>query len=800
MEKLQLKVGGMFCSFCAESINKALSSMQGVAEVKVSLAHEEVLIRYEPEKVTETEIKQVLRQLGYTIRDPRKVRSYEEEEAELHREKCRLIIAACFALLAALLMLSMWLGARREWFPYAMLALALANVFGPGLYILKMAAHSLRRGILNQHVLLELAAFSGLAGGFAGFFVEGFPIADFFGVAVFVTTYHILSGYTSLLVRTRASQAVRRLLALQPAVARVIRNGREEEVPIEEVKKGDLVRVRPGESIPVDGEVVKGASSVDESLVTGESMPVEKLPGDEVIGGSVNLTGSIVVRVTRVGEESFLQQVARHIEEARALKPGIIQLVDRILKYYVPGVIAFALFGFAAWTLGAWLITGEANLKRGAFAALAALVMGYPCALGMATPLAIIRGSGEAAKKGILMRSPQAFQALKDVRVVVLDKTGTLTRGKPEVVEVLALGEADAEEVLRLAASAEAASEHPLAKAIVEHAQALKLSLAEVSDFQAVPGSGVRAKLGGKKVLVGSLRFLEEAGVEVGRAEKHALAMEEAGKTVVGIAAESRLLGLIALADAVKEDAAEAIRQLRLAGLKPVMLTGDNRRTALAIARQVGIAEVFAEVLPQEKAEHVRALQEQGTRVAMVGDGINDAPALMQADVGIAIGAGTDIAIESADVILVGNRLSAVVEAYHIARNSYKKTVQNLAIAFSFNGIGVPLATTGLVHPVWAMFAMLASASGVLLNSFAGRLLPRKKGKDAEQRVTLYVPEMHCEGCVNAIRDALQKRLGAVDVKADLDKHLIEVAFNNRKITAEDVKNVLTEVGFKPSK
>jgi heavy metal translocating P-type ATPase len=800
MEKLQLKVGGMFCSFCAESINKALSSMDGVAEVKVSLAHEEVLIRYEPEKVTETEIKQVLRQLGYTIRDPKQVKSYEEEEAELHREKRRLIIAACFALLAALLMLSMWLGARREWFPYAMLALALANVFGPGLYILKMAAHSLRRGILNQHVLLELAAFSGLAGGFAGFFVEGFPIADFFGVAVFVTTYHILSGYTSLLVRTRASQAVRRLLALQPAVATVIRNGREEEVPIEEVKKGDLVRVRPGESIPVDGEVVKGTSSVDESLVTGESMPVEKLPGDEVIGGSVNLTGSIVVRVTRVGEESFLQQVARHIEEARALKPGIIQLVDRILKYYVPGVIAFALFGFAAWTIGAWIITGEMDIKRGAFAALAALVMGYPCALGMATPLAIIRGSGEAANKGILMRSPQAFQALKDVKVVVLDKTGTLTRGKPEVVEVLALGEADAEEVLRLAASAEAASEHPLAKAIVEHAQALKLSLAEVSDFQAVPGSGVRAKLGGKKVLVGSLRFLEEAGVEVGRAEKHALAMEEAGKTVVGIAAESKLLGLIALADAVKEDAAEAIRQLKLAGLKPVMLTGDNRRTALAIARQVGIAEVFAEVLPQEKAEHVRALQEQGTRVAMVGDGINDAPALMQADVGIAIGAGTDIAIESADVILVGNRLSAVVEAYHIARNSYKKTVQNLAIAFSFNGIGVPLATTGLVHPVWAMFAMLASASGVLLNSFAGRLLPRKKGKDAEQRVTLYVPEMHCEACVNAIKDALQKKLGAIDIKADLAEHVLEVAFYNRDVEIEDVRKILREAGFKHAK
>ena len=796
MKKLQLRVGGMFCSFCAESIKRALHSMEGVAEVKVSLAHEEVLIRYEPEKVSKAELTRVLRQLGYAIRDPCKVRSYEEEEEELRRERRRLIVAACLAMVAALLMLSMWLGVRREWFPYAMLALALANVFGPGLYILKMAAHSLRRGILNQHVLMELAAFSGLAGGFAGFFVAGFPIADFFGVAVFVTAYHILSGYTSLLVRTRASQAVRRLLALQPAMARVIRNGIEVEVSIEEVKRGELVRILPGESIPVDGTIVRGSTGVDESLVTGESMPVEKSPGDEVTGGSVNLTGSIVVRVTRVGEESFLQQVARHIEEARALKPGVIQLVDRVLKYYVPGVVVFAIFGFSAWTLGAWLITGEMDVKRGAFAALAVLVMGYPCALGMATPLAIIRGSGEAARRGILMRSPQAFQALKDVKVMVLDKTGTLTKGKPEVVEVMAL-EGDAEEVLKLAASAEAASEHPLAKAIVEHARALKLPLEEADDFQAVPGSGIRAELGGREVLVGSLRFLRGEGVEVSRGERHVLAMEEAGETVVGIAAEGRLLGLIALADTVKEDAAEAIRQLRRLGIKPVMLTGDNRTTALAIAKKLGIDVVFAEVLPREKAEHVRALQGDGTRVAMVGDGINDAPALMQADVGIAIGTGTDIAMESADVILLGKRLSAVVEAYHIARNSYRKTLQNLAIAFSFNGVGVPLATTGMLHPAWAMFAMLASASGVLLNSFAGRLLPG--GKGVEQRVTLYVPDMRCEACVNAIVDALRRELGISGIETDLKGKRLRVVLRG-EVHPHEIREVLEKTGFRKIK
>ncbi|WP_456473904.1 heavy metal translocating P-type ATPase [Candidatus Pyrohabitans sp.] len=800
MKKLQLKVGGIFCSFCAETIKKAFSRMEGIGEVKVSLAHEEVLIRYNPEKVAETELRQTMRQLGYTLMDPRKVRSYEEEETELLRERRRLLIATFFALLAALLMLSMWLGIRREWFPYAMLALALANVFGPGGYILKMAVQSLRRGILNQHVLLELAAFSGIVGGVAGFFIAGFPIADFFGVAVFVTTYHILSGYTSLLVRTRASQAVRRLLALQPLTARVLRSGREEEVPIEEVEKGDLVRVRPGEHIPVDGEVVRGASSVDESLVTGESLPVEKLAGDEVIGGSVNLTGTLVVRVMRIGEESFLQQVARYIEEARALKPGIIQLVDRILRYYVPGVLAFALFGFVVWTLGGWLATGEANFRRGIYAALAVLVMGYPCALGMATPLAMIRGSGMAAEKGILLRSVHAFQALKDVRVVVLDKTGTITKGRPEVVKVLATGGADVREVLMLAASAEAASEHPLARAIVEHAQALGIALSEADDFRAVPGRGIHAGVGGNRVLVGSLRFLEEEGLKLSKGYEHARALEAQGNTVVAVAAEGELLGLIAIADALKEDAAHAIQQMRDSGMEPVMITGDNRRTALAVAQRVGITEVFAEVLPQEKAEHVRALQEQGSRVAMVGDGINDAPALMQADVGIAIGTGTDIAIESADVIIVGERLGAVVEAYHIAANSYSKTVQNLAIAFGFNGIGVPAAVTGMVHPVWAMFAMLASVSTVLINSFAGRLLPRKKVKIGEgrRRITLYVPEMHCEGCVSTIRSALEKRFNGVEVEADLERHVLDVTLHSRDATAEEVNKILAEAGFRP--
>ena len=741
VDKLQVKVGGMSCSFCTATIERALGRMDGVAAVHVSLAHEEALIQYDPSKRQPEELMETLRSLGYTIRDPDKVRAYEEQEEELAREKQRLILAGVFTGMAALLMLAMWLGIRRPWFKWIMMSLALATVFGPGWYILSMAFHSLRRRILNQHVLLELGAFAGLLGGFIGLagqlldnpILARFPVPDFFGVAVFITSYHILSGYTSLLVRTRASQAVRRLLDLQPAVARVIRDGQEVEVPIEEVQPGDQVRVRPGESIPVDGVVTEGVSSVDESIVTGESLPVEKEPGSPVIGGSINQSGSLVVEVTQVGEESFLQQVARYIEEARAMKPGIMQLVDLVLKYYVPGVILFAGAGLLIWTLGSWLVTGQMDVSRAIFAGLAVFVMGYPCALGMATPLALIRGGGEAARKGILLRSGEAFQVLKEIDQVLFDKTGTLTVGKPQVVDLVPVEGVPSQELLALAAGVEFPSEHPLGRAVVDRALADGVMPPSVSDFQAIPGKGIRAQVEGRSALVGSLRFLAEEGVELAPVQERVRSLEETGKTVVGVAQDGRLLGILAIADTLKPDAAETVSQLRALGIEPVLITGDNWATARAVAASVGIQDVMAQVLPGEKAEAVRERQAQGHRVAMVGDGINDAPALMQADIGVAIGAGTDIAIESSDIVLVGERLTAVVDAYHIGRRSYRKTVQNLVLAFAFNGIGVPLAVTGLVHPVWAMIAMAASVSTVLLNSFAGQLLPAV-GPGAEER------------------------------------------------------------------
>ncbi len=734
-EKLQVKVGGMACSFCTMTIEKALGRMDGVEAVHVSLAHEETLIEYDPAKRTPTELRDTLRQIGYTVRDTDKVRAYEEQQAELRKARNLLIIAGVFTAITLVIMIARWSGYREPWFRPTMIVLALLTVFGTGWHILTMAWQSLRRGILNQHVLLEFGAFAGLLGGWIGIYNPVFPAPEFFSVATFITTYHLLSGWASLLVRTKASEAVRQLLALQPATAHLIlADGREVEAPIEGVQPGDRVRVRPGESIPVDGRILSGQSAVDESLVTGEPIPVDKQTGDMVIGGSMNQNGSLVIEVSKVGEESFLAQVARHLEEARAMKPGVLALADRVLQWFVPGVLIFGGAAILIWTLGAWLVTGEPDWTRAVFAALAVLVMGYPCALGMATPLAMIRGGGEAAKRGILIRSGEAFQVLKEIDRVVMDKTGTLTKGHPSVVEIAVNPESghDESSLLALAASVELASEHPLARSIVDAAEEQELPLDDFDDFTVTPGRGVTALIQGKTILVGSPRFLAEQGVDLGGLAPVVERMQGEGATAITVAeiagdgeagAAGRALGVMAITDAIKPDAAQAVEQLHQVGIETIMLTGDNRRTAEAVAAAVAIDQVFAEVLPGEKAAKVRELQGQGHRVIMVGDGINDAPALMQADVGMAIGAGADIALESADVVLTGKRLTAIVDAYDIGRASYNKTVQNLWLAFTFNGVGVPLAVTGLVTPIWAMVAMVASVSAVLLNSFGGRLV-----------------------------------------------------------------------------
>jgi heavy metal translocating P-type ATPase len=722
----------MSCSFCAESIKKAYSRTDGVEDVDVSLAHEEVLVQYDDDRLSEVEVKDTLRELGYTIRDPDKAKRYEQQQAELADGKRRLLLAGGASIVVAVLMGWMILVMGRfESASLAMdlvtLGLALGTMFGPGRYIKQKAYQSLRRGIFNQHVLLEAGSFAGLVGGLLGLFVfPSFPTVHFFAVSVFITTYHILSEYTSLIVRTRASQAVQSLLDLQPDTARrVTDDGDVEEVPIDDLDVGHRVRVKPGENIPVDGTVVEGESTVDESVATGESIPEKKSEGDEVIGGSVNETGTLLIEVTATGEDAFLNQVAREIEEARAMKPGIIHLADRILKYFVPGVLTIAALSVLFWVVAPLAWGAASDVQRGAFAALAVLVLGYPCALGMATPLALIRGGGKAANRGILMRSGDAFQIFPDVDHIVLDKTGTITVGEPAVSEVVAF-DTDEVDVLTTAASAEAFSEHPLADAILEFADEQDVEYADPDAFDSVTGKGVRAIVGSDDVLVGKPGWLSGKGIDLSKGSDDIERLQGRGLTVAGVVRDGDLLGLIGIGDEIKSDAAATIQRMRDAGITPVMITGDNERTANAVAEEVSIDRVMADVLPDEKREEIGRLQEAGHRVAMVGDGINDAPALTQADIGIAIGAGTDIAIESADIVLMGDRLGGVVDAYEIGTESYRKTRQNLVTAFAFNGVGVAAATTGLVHPVFAMLAMVLSVSAVLANSFAGQLLSGK--------------------------------------------------------------------------
>ncbi|MGH2703534.1 MAG: heavy metal translocating P-type ATPase [Actinomycetota bacterium] len=767
--RFRARVGGLHCSLCTRTMEKALGRRPGIYTVAVSLTHEQALVEYDPTRVRPDELAATLRDIGYPPRDPRKLRPYEEEEAELFREAVRLIVVMGFGLATmGLLVGSQWpwsiicstiVGATffgltfllmrnrglriaaltvigmavltvaalagsvaipRAVIPWILLACALAVVFGVARHIAVMTVQSLRRGILNQHVMLEAAALAGLAGGILGLIWRrpGYPTAGFFGVSVLVTNYHVFSEWLSLLVKTRSSQAVKRLLELQPDVARVVRDGKEHDVAVADLTIGDVVRIRPGERVPVDGDVVAGHSAVDQSLVTGEPIPAEKAEGDAVIGGSVNAAGTLLVRVSAVGEETFLQQVARLIEDARALKPGILHLVDSVLRVYAPAVLAISALALAGWLFGTAALTGYPDVQRAAFAALSVLVMGYPCAVGIAAPLSIVRGAGEAADRGIIMRTGEAFQTFRLATRVVFDKTGTLTEGRPTVGEVEAVGDRD--ELLALAAAAEASSEHPLGRAIVEAVVERGLDIPAVDDFESVTGRGVVARIRGRTVLVGRPVFVAQRGVEISSLAARIDELEAAGRSVVAVARDGRLLGVIAFLDRLRPDARATVAALRDSGILPVLVTGDNRRAAERTAAELGIDEVHAGLLPNEKAEVIRRLQRR-ERVAMIGDGINDAPSLMQADVGVAMGAGTDIALESADVIIVGNRLDSVLEAREISARSYRKTKQNVFLAFLFNGIGIPLAATGLIYPVWAMVAMALSVTTIFLNSIADR-------------------------------------------------------------------------------
>lgn len=772
LRRVSAHIGGLHCSLCTGTIEQSLGKLPGVKKVAVSLTHEQALVEYDPALTDPAVLMGTLGDIGYELQDPRRVEPFEVQERRLANEGARFLLALSASLIAvaliapsqgwqlvlsglvyATLLLFSWTllkprgwiralsgtatlallglliyalkldGLLQTWVAPLTATLALGVFLGPGGNFLKIAWQSLRRGILNQHVLVEIGAVAGIIGGALGFVLRlpHYPTAAFFGVSVMVLTYHRFSEWLSLIVKTRSSQAVRKLLDLTPRTARRVgKNGHEETVPAETLAIGDRIRVRPGERIGADGRVLEGHSSVDESLLTGEPLPVEKATGASVVGGAINGPGMLLVEVSAVGDDSFLAQVVRSVEESRALKPGLLHLVDRTLRIYTPLVLTLALLALLGWLLATWLMSGTPDVERAVFAALSVLVMGYPCAVGISAPLSIVRGAADAAEAGVLMRTGESFQAFRQTTLVVFDKTGTLTVGRPQVAKLMPASGVDEMHMLSLAASVEMGSEHPLGHAIVNEALERGVDLGEASDFKAIAGLGITAKLCDTQVQIGNAEWLRSQQIAIpdDEAIKSAQAL---GHTAVGVAAAGLFQGWILLGDALREGARETIQALNRHGIRAVMLTGDHPHTAEAVAKQLGIEEVYGRVLPQEKAERIRQFQASGAHVAMVGDGINDAPALMQADTGVAMGAGTDIAIESADIVVLNNRLSSILIAWQISRRSYARMVRNVLLAFAFNGLGIPAAATGLVNPVWAMTAMAVSVTAIFVHSLWGK-------------------------------------------------------------------------------
>ncbi len=736
-ETVTLPIGGMTCASCVSHVEHALKGVPGVLDAVVNLATEKATVTFIPGVAGLADFKRAVAETGYEVLEvPEAGAVGEEEEDEAERKmreaRFRMRVAWIFTVPIILWMFAemffgiLWPSATL--YNLGVILLALPVLFWVGWRTYRSGLVAVRHGYANMDTLIALGTGVSLLTGPASFF---FPVANYAGVAAMIMAFHLTGRYVEESAKGRASQAIRKLLELGAKTARVIRDGQEVEVPIEDVQVGDVMVVRPGEKVPTDGVVLEGESAVDESMATGESMPVNKRPGDEVIGATVNQEGLLKVRATRVGKDTFLAQVIKLVEECQGSKVPIQEFADRVTGVFVPVVI-----GIAVLTLLAWIVAPSAMqplVRAGTFlpwvnpdlgvvtlaivSMVAVLVIACPCALGLATPTALMVGSGMGAEHGILIRSGEAIQTLKDVRVIIFDKTGTITKGKPEVTDVVAVNGFDQAVVLETAAAAERGSEHPLGRAIVERAQAEGLALAEPREFQAIRGKGIVASVNGNRVLVGSRRLMEEHGLDPTPLEETLRQLEEEAKTAMLVALDGQLAGVIAVADTLKEDSVAAIQELRQMGLETAMITGDNRRTAQAIARRVGIDHVLAEVLPDGKVTEVQKLQERFGLVAFVGDGINDAPALTQANVGIAIGTGTDIAIEASDVTLVRGELTGVVEAINLSRATFRKIKQNLFWAFFYNVVMIPLAVIGWMHPVLAEVAMATSSITVVTNA-----------------------------------------------------------------------------------
>jgi len=768
-EDILLKVGGMSCAACVAKVEKVVGRMPGVTEVVVNLPAESVKVKFYPGTVTKAEIKKAITELGYEVMEKMEGhaaldREKEAREKELKRQARNMWIAWPLATLVMLGMfqpywifkdiLPMWMHNT-----YFLWALTTPVVFIPGWQFFRNSFNGLRRGVTDMNLLYA----TGIASAYliatintvwpdAGFGGKG---ATFFESAALLTAFIVLGRYLEALTRGRASEAIRKLMSLQAKTARVIRDGQEKEIAAEDVITGDIILVKPGESVPVDGEVIEGYSAVDESMITGESIPVEKKVGDQVIGATINKTGAFKFRATKVGTETALSQIIKLVEDAQASKAPIQKLADFVAGHFIAGVHVLALVVFAFWFFIGFdlFFTPESRFilspyslgSIGVFGfslllSVTTLIISCPCALGLATPSAMMAGTGKGAEHGILFKGADAVEATSKLQAIVFDKTGTLTKGEPSLTDVVVAPGFDRRQVLQLAAIAEKNSEHPLGEAIVRSAQDEGLELKETEAFNAIVGHGIEAKALGRELLLGNRRLMNQRGIEFGSLLTEAEKLENDGKTAMLVAIDGKAAGVVAVADTLKENSKIAVARLKELGIQVAMITGDNRRTANAIARQVGIDRVLAEVLPQDKANEVKKLQDQGLRVAMVGDGINDAPALAQADVGLAIGSGTDVAKETGDIILIKDDIRDVVSAIEVARATMRKVKQNLFWSFIYNTLGIPIGA-GLLYP-WvgilvspelAAFFMATSSVSVTLNTLLlKRFVPSMRREEVQ--------------------------------------------------------------------
>ncbi|KMK78040.1 heavy metal translocating P-type ATPase [Alkalihalobacillus pseudalcaliphilus] len=724
-EKETFDVSGMTCAACATRVEKGLSKLEGVSSVNVNLALETATVMYNKEEVNPAQMMERVKQIGYQLKkQTSKEETASQKETEIRHQTGKFIFSAIltlpllwtmvthFSFTSFIYMPDMFMN------PWVQLALATPVQFIVGAQFYRGAYKALRNKSANMDVLIALgttvAYFYSIFLGYEWFAAgqQGMPELYFEAAAVIITLV-VLGKLFEVSAKGKTSQAIEKLLGMQAKTARIVRNGEEMEISVEEVVLGDTIIVRPGEKIPVDGIIQEGQSAIDESMITGESIPIDKKTGDTVIGATINKNGSLQVEATKVGRDTALSQIIKVVEEAQGSKADIQRVADKVSGIFVPIVVAIAIITFFVW----YFLISPGDFRSAIVPLITILVIACPCALGLATPTSIMAGSGRAAELGVLFKGGEHLENTRMVQTVVLDKTGTVTKGKPELTDVFIVNDMDEEKVLSYAASLEKNSEHPLAEAIVKGVEKKGIAFTSSSDFETIPGYGIRGQVEEREVLVGTRKLMNKYGIHVEKFENEMSHFESEGKTAMLIVINEQLAGIIAVADTVKETSKAAIQRMHDLGLEVIMLTGDNQRTAEAIGQEVGIDRIIAEVVPEEKAKQIEKIQSAGKKVAMVGDGINDAPALAVANIGMAIGTGTDIAIEAADVTLMRGDLHSVADSIQLSAKTMRNIKQNLFFAFFYNTASIPIAAAGLLAPWVAGAAMAFSSVSVVLNA-----------------------------------------------------------------------------------